>query len=143
MPRSPTAEKLVENMLAFNSEGAAAVERIASLYTDDVFFQDPIQTVEGLQPFLETNRRMLARARSLDVEVGDLIEQNDQIFVSWKMRYVPKVGPTISIDGCTHCRIGVDGRIRYHRDYWDLLGSVMDGLPIVAPVYKMLVKKLG
>ncbi len=143
MPRSQTAQKLVDNMEAFNVEGAAAVERIAELYSFDVFFQDPIQTLTGLEPFLETNRRMMARAKSLEVQIGELVEGNDQIFVSWKMRFSPKMGPAIAIEGCTHCRIGADGKINYHRDYWDLLGSVMDGMPVVAPIYRMLVKRLG
>jgi ketosteroid isomerase-like protein len=134
--------KLIDNMDAFNREGTAAVERIPSLYADDIVFQDPIQTVKGLGPFMETNRRMMARARALDVEIVDAFESGEQIFIGWKMRYVPKVGPAIAIDGCSHCRVR-DGRIVYHRDYWDLLGSVMDALPIVAPVYKMLVKQLG
>lgn len=139
---SPVARKLVENMNAFNVEGAAALERIPALYADDIVFQDPIQTVQGLGPFMETNRRMMGRAKALEVQVGELIEQGDQLFLSWKMRYVPKMGPAIAIDGCTHCRAR-DGKIVYHRDYWDLLSSVMDGIPLVAPVYKMLVKKLG
>ena len=107
-----------------------------------MFFQDPIQTVQGLQPFLETNRRMLARAKALEVQLGDVFESGEQIFLSWKMRYVPKMGPPVAIDGCTHCRVR-DGKIVYHRDYWDLLSSVVEELPIVAPVYKMLIKKLG
>jgi ketosteroid isomerase-like protein len=135
-------ERLVQNMNAFNVEGPQAVERIPDLYAEDVVFQDPIQTVHGLAPFLETNRRMMGRAKALEVEIADVFEAGDQIFCSWKMRYVPKMGPAIAIDGCTHCRVR-DGKIVYHRDYWDLLGSVVESLPVVAPVYKMLVKKLG
>ena len=141
--RSATLTRLVENMEAFNIEGPSAVERIGELYAPDVLFQDPIQTVQGLGPFLDTNRRMMARARSLDVEVRDVFEADGQLFVSWRMRYVPKIGLPIPIEGCSHCRVGSDGKIVYHRDYWDLLSSVLDGIPVVAPVYHMLVKKLG
>src|SRR4051794_33234667 len=142
MQTSEVTAQLVKNMNAFNHEGAAAVERIPALYADDIVFEDPIQSVTGIEKFMETNRRMMARAKSLEVEVGDVVENGDQIFMSWKMRYVPKMGPAIAIDGATHCRVR-GGKIVYHRDYWDLLGSVINGLPVVAPIYKMLVKKLG
>jgi len=142
MQTSQVTAQLVKNMNAFNHEGAAAVERIPALYADDIVFHDPIQSVTGLDAFMETNRRMMARAKALEVEVGDVVENGDQIFMSWKMRYVPKMGPPIAIDGATHCRVR-NGKIVYHRDYWDLLGSVLAGVPVVAPIYKMLVKKLG
>jgi hypothetical protein len=36
-----------------------------------------------------------------------------------------------------------DGRVALHRDYWDLLGSMMDVVPLAGPVYRAAVALLG
>jgi len=42
---------------------AAAIDRVAPYYTEDVVFIDPIQTVRGRDAFLEMNKRLIARSK--------------------------------------------------------------------------------
>lgn len=128
---------------AFNQVGGVgALELIPDLYTDDVVFRDPLQTVVGKEAFMAMNRRFFDKGQQLDVEVHDFMETGDQIFCSWTMRFRPRLGPAITVEGATHARVR-DGQIAYHRDYWDLLGSVFASLPAVGPLYQRLVRRLG
>jgi ketosteroid isomerase-like protein len=115
---------------------------LADLYAEDVFFQDPLQIVRGLPAFLEMNRRLASKTREIEVELAEAARAGESIFLVWNMRVVPRVGPRVSFEGVSHLRLR-DGRVVYHRDYWDLLGSVMESVPLAGPLYRAAVKRLG
>lgn len=123
-------------------DGQAAIDRLLTVYADDVHFQDPLQTFDGKPAFAAMNRRLLEAARELSFDVTSSAAAGDQLFLTWRMRMATRLGLTLNVDGATHIRLA-GGRIVEHRDYWDLLGAVMDSLPIVAPVYRTLIAKLG
>ncbi len=140
-----TAEIADAVILAFNDfakDPEAQIEKIAPLYDENVRFTDPIQTLDGRQAFIDMNRRLVARSRELRFDVFDRAVEGDNIFFAWRMVFAMKVGPRLEIDGTSHLRVK-DGRIVFHRDYWDLAGSVADSIPLAAPFYRALVAKLG
>ena len=121
----------------------ATVLRLVPYYTDDVVFTDPIQTVRGLDAFIAMNRRLLSRAKEIRFEVRDMAESGDQIFVTWVMTMRAKLpAPVIRVEGVTHVTLR-DGKVAVHKDYWDLLGSVMDTIPIVGTIYRAIVGLFG
>jgi len=126
-PEALTAERL-SDLFASGPFDDATLERLVPRYTDDVVFIDPIQTVRG---------------RELRFDVRDMAHEGDQIFLTWVMTMTPKpFGPTLRIEGVTHCTLR-DGKVAVHRDYWDLLGSVMETVPLAGTVYKAAVALLG
>lgn len=121
----------------------ATITRLLPYYTDDVVFTDPIQTVNGLGAFIAMNRRLLSRAKEIRFEVRDMAEGGDQIFVTWTMTMRAKLPlPALRVEGVTHCTLR-DGKVAVHRDYWDLLGSVMETIPVVGTIYRSLVALMG
>jgi ketosteroid isomerase-like protein len=127
-------EKLRGAMAAISGVGESELPQLEALYDADVRFQDPIQTLEGREAFIEMNRRLLRRSRSLRFEVGEVMEQEDTVFLTWTMFFHPKVGPEMTIEGASHLRVR-EGRIAYHRDYWDLLSSAAEAMPVMGPLY--------
>lgn len=121
----------------------AAVDRVAPFYADDVVFIDPLQTVRGREDFLAMNKRLLRRAREVRFEVGTVTAEGDHIFATWTMHLTMKApAPAMRVEGITHCTLR-DGRVTLHRDYWDLLGSTMDAIPLAGRVYRAIVAKFG
>ena len=119
------------------------ISRLDPYYAADVVFTDPLQTVRGRSAFMAMNRRLISRARSIRFDVVDRAQDGDQLFVTWVMVMRPKLpAPTLRIEGVTHCILR-DGLVAVHRDYWDLLGSVMDTIPIVGGLYRRAVARLG
>jgi hypothetical protein len=47
------------------------------------------------------------------------------------------------IHGATHLRFAPDGRIAYHRDYWDAANELYAKLPLIGPVMRWLRRKLA
>jgi hypothetical protein len=123
---------------ALVSDGEAALPLLRELYHEQVQFTDPMQSLVGIDPFVEANRRLLKRAKSLSINLGTITEQDGHLFAVWTMAFEPPVGPVWTIEGATHASIR-DGLIVYQRDYWDLLSSATDTLPGLGMVYRRLV----
>lgn len=121
----------------------AAVERVIPVYADDVVFKDPIQTLRGRDAFVEMNKRLLKRVRELRFDVHAVTADDDNIFIAWTM-YVALKTPAkeMAIDGVTHCTVR-DGKVATQRDHWDLVGSMMDAIPVAGTAYRAVVAKLG
>jgi len=136
------ARRLAELFIALGNADDAALAALEALYTDDMVFTDPLQTVHGRAAFTAMNRRLLGRARRITVEVGDAVGSGDNVFLSWKMVFVPKIGPTLSIDGATHAKLR-GALIERHRDYWDLASTVAESLPVVRSIYAGITPYLG
>jgi limonene-1,2-epoxide hydrolase len=141
-PPPLTAARLRE-LFASGPFDEAAIEALVPYYTDDVVFTDPIQTVYGRDAFVAMNRRLLSRAREIRFTVNDMAQEGDQVFLTWTMVMRAKLpSPALRVAGVTHCTLR-DGRVSRHRDYWDLLGSVMESVPFAGAVYKSAVALLG
>ncbi len=136
------AETLRDIYVSFEREGEGAIARLARIYDRDVVFDDPLQTLRGREAFLAMNRRILRRARRLSFDVSDVASGGGAIFLAWKMLYQPRVGPTLTFVGATRARTRA-GLIVEQRDYWDLLSSVAQSLPLVGRIYASLTPHLG
>ncbi len=136
------ADELRDIFDSFERDGERSLSRLSKLYARDMVFRDPLQTLNGRDPFLAMNRRIMERARRLSFHVKDAIGGRDSLFLAWSMTYVPRRGPTIVFEGTTHARVR-NGLIVEQRDYWDLLSSVAESLPVVRSVYAALAPHLG
>ena len=45
--------------------------------------------------------------------------------------------------GASALRFAADGRVTYHRDYWDAAGELYAKLPLVGPLLRFLARKMG
>ena len=119
-----------------------SADTLAPFYAPDVVFTDPMQTLRGLDPFLEMNRRYLRRARAFEMRFLDVVEDHDLLLATWTMTFALRGGPTMVVEGATRLRFH-DGRVVEHRDYWDLLGSLAAMVPGLGRVYRAVVSRLA
>jgi steroid delta-isomerase len=45
------------------------------------------------------------------------------------------------IHGLSQIRFAADGRVNYHRDYWDAAGELYEHFPLIGPVLRWLKKR--
>ena len=79
----------------------AELDRLRELYADDFFFQDPLQSFEGLDRFIEMNREIMKKARHARFAVHDVTTSDDVVMLTWTMEFTPKLGPRMDIEGAT------------------------------------------
>ena len=119
-----------------------ALATIPELYTEDMTFRDPIQEVHGRDAFVEVTRRLIDRTRSIEVRVHHSAHSGDAMFIAWTMSIAFPIGPQVDFEGVSHFGLK-DDRIATHRDHFDLLGSMIDAVPGVRSVYRLIVSRFG
>ncbi|MDY7230354.1 nuclear transport factor 2 family protein [Hyalangium rubrum] len=122
-------------------EREPALPAFLSLYDEHIQFQDPLQRVSGVAAYAELNRRFLARARRLDITVEELAEQDGRIFASWRLKFAPRIGPELTLEGVSHLRVR-EGRIVYQRDHFDTAGGLASAVPGLSSLYRAVLTRV-
>lgn len=133
---SSTALQRLENFVIFyNGLSAQDLSILAQLYHPEVRFIDPVHQMDGLAALQQYFAHAYARLDSCTFVAHAMAGQQQQGFVSWQMQFSHQAiaaGALITVDGCTELHWHQDGRIIYHRDYYDLTQMVYQHVPVVA-----------
>jgi hypothetical protein len=135
-------ERLTAAFSSFSTDNPRILDEIDALYAPHMRFVDPLQEVEGRANFRLVNERLLSRSASLRVEGFSLVGAEPFLMGTWTMIARPKIGPQLTIAGASEFRTE-GGLVVYQRDYWDILGTVMSGFPMIEPIYKKVIALLG
>lgn len=130
----------------FESISPADVPRLGRIYAEDAYFRDPFNEVTGLSGIARIFGAMFEHLDDVRFTILDVIVDEGGAMLTWDMTYrVRKWRPheTQTIHGATHLRFAPDGRIGYHRDYWDAANELYAKLPLIGPVMRWLRRKLA
>ncbi len=83
----------------------------------------------------------VGRARQLDISIQEMAEQHDVLFAAWRMRFTPRLGPGLVLEGVSHLRVR-QGRIIYQRDHFDTAGGLASALPGLSALYRAVLTRL-
>lgn len=126
----------------FGPELDAALIEAEPMYHPEMVFHDPLHTLHGRDAFMDMNRRLMRRFRHIRFDVGELLESEESIFLTWTMTMTSWIGPTLEVPGATYIKLD-DGLIVEHRDYWDILGATMDAIPALGPIYRSVMARIN
>ena len=118
------------------------VQQLASLYTDDAWFKDPFNEVQGIPAIERIFTHMFIQVDAPRFVVTQRLLQGDQAFLTWDFLFRMKrfSRDEQCIRGATHLRFAPDGRIAMHRDYWDAAEELYEKLPLVGGLMRLLKK---
>ena len=116
------------------------VARLPEFYAADVRFKDPFNEVEGVTEVQRVFAHMFDALIEPRFVVHDILVQGDQCFLTWDFvfrfrRFSP--GPQ-TVRGSSHLRLAADGRIAWHRDYWDAAEELYEKLPALGGLMRWL-----
>jgi len=71
--------------------------------------------------------------------------QDDQAFLTWDFLFRMRrfSNEEQCIRGATHVRFVSDGRVAYHRDYWDAAEELYEKLPVLSWLMRWLRRKIA
>jgi ketosteroid isomerase-like protein len=118
-----------------------AVHDLARYYTEDAYFRDPFNEVRGLTAIADIFGEMFARLYEPRFRIMETVSEPASAFLVWDFTFRIKSfkpGVTRTIHGTTHVRFAADGRVSYHRDYWDAASELYEQLPLIGPVLRRL-----
>jgi len=111
-----------------------ALERFPEFYTEDAFFKDPFNEVRGVDAIQRIFRHMFAQVDQPRFLVTERLAAERSALLIWEFHY----GKGQCIRGASHLRFADDGRVAYHRDYWDAAEELYMKLPLIGRVMKVL-----
>ena len=139
MSTSHNLDKLIHFFESISQENTVDLKQI---YTDDVFFKDPFNEVNGIQHVISIFDHMFHQLDQPRFVVTTHVIQGYQAFLTWDFLFKMKRFNRNEqcIRGASHIRFAADGRVSYHRDYWDVAEELYEKLPLIGSVMRGLKK---
>lgn len=124
----------------------ASVDALPTLYAADAYFRDPFNDVTGIEKIHHIFADMFVRLDAPRFDITETIEDPHGALLIWDFTFrIKSLKPELArrIHGTSHIRFAHDGRVQYHRDYWDAAGELYEQLPWVGPLMRFLRKRAG
>jgi steroid Delta-isomerase len=127
----------------FEALTPADVARLAQFYAPDVRFKDPFNEVQGVPAVQRVFAHMFEALDEPRFLVRDVLVQGDQCFLTWDFlfRFKRFDRAMQTVRGGSHLRFDAQGRIQWHRDYWDAAEELYEKLPVVGTLMRWLKKR--
>jgi steroid delta-isomerase len=134
----------VARIVAFFEHIAPAdVARIGEIYAADAYFRDPFNEVSGVGAIARVYARMFEHLDDCRFVIAETLAEGDGALLVWDFTFRIRrwhLRAPRSIHGTTHVKFAPDGRIAYHRDYWDAAEELYAKLPLIGPLLRVLRK---
>lgn len=116
-------------------EPATVGERARSVYAEDAYFNDGFAELEGGDEIAAYLVRSAEAAGEVAIEVHDVAYSGPEIYLRWDMRFTNQKGSKeVVAPGISHLRVNADGRVVFHRDYWDSSGALAEFVPLMPSI---------
>ncbi|MBL8533279.1 MAG: nuclear transport factor 2 family protein [Betaproteobacteria bacterium] len=138
-----TVDEIVRYFETLDEVSLGAIDRV---YTEDAYFKDPFNEVRRREDIRSIYARMFESLLEPRFSVVNRIAEGDQLMLEWDFTFsIRRFRPrqTWRVHGATHLRLASDGRIRYHRDFWDTGEELYAHLPLLGPVIRRISRALG
>jgi limonene-1,2-epoxide hydrolase len=125
----------------YNTKGKPDWSHILPYYSDDIYFRDSIQEIQGIDEFRKMTERLAKRSQELHMQVVRAGMENKTAFIEWEMTISYKKNPRSVLYGISRLTLDENGKIMEQRDYYDLWGDIFDNIPFIAKAYRKFMKK--
>lgn len=118
-------------------DSVAEVERH---YTTDAYFKDPFNELRGITGIRRVFAHMFEQLNEPKFRVTGRWQSGEGAVLLWDFTFRMKRGRGAlqTIRGATHLRFADDGRVNWHRDYWDAAEELYEKLPLVGALMRLL-----
>ena len=143
-----TADQMKQRVEAlerfFEQLDPGELQNIGQFYAPQAYFKDPFNEVRGpeeIRRLFEHMYRVLERPHFV---ITERVLQAPQCVLIWEFRFRFRRfdrGREQVVRGSSHLRFGVDGRVEYHRDYWDAAEELYEKIPGLGMLMRWLRQK--
>ena len=112
---------------------------IRTLYSDPTYFRDPFNEFRGRDQVEQLFTDMFRKLDKPRFTITDTVSQDNAAFLVWNFDFAVR-GRAIQIVGTSHLKFDTQGRVCYHRDYWDAAEELYEKLPLAGFLLRQLKK---
>jgi ketosteroid isomerase-like protein len=125
----------------FETLDNARVATIAHFYSGDAWFKDPFNEVRGIAAIRRVFDHMFETLDRPRFRITESVADAGGAVLLWEFHFgLP--GKERCIRGASHLRFDAQGRIAWHRDYWDAAEELYAKLPVLGWVMRRLQRAL-
>jgi ketosteroid isomerase-like protein len=118
------------------------VSALRELYAADAWFKDPFNEVTGIDPICKIFDHMFDQVENPRFVVKDAVAQGADAFLTWDFMFSSaRMGGQQLIRGASHLKFGADGKIAYHRDYWDVAEELYEKIPVLGGLMRFIKRR--
>ena len=122
------------------------VQDFAFFYAGNAYFKDPFNNVNRLEDIRNILAKMFRQVADPRFSVREKVGDGRELFLAWDMNFRLRSWksqhPQV-IRGVSHLRFGDDGKVNYHRDYWDTGEELYAKLPLIGGAVRFLRRAIG
>jgi ketosteroid isomerase-like protein len=120
-----------------------SIAQIDSIYAKDATFKDPLNDVRGLPAVRRIFEHMFEQVDAPRFVIRDFAVTGEQAFLTWDFRFRFKRSPQTEqvIQGASHLRFCAEGKVSFHRDYWDAAEELYEKLPVLGGLMRILKRR--
>jgi limonene-1,2-epoxide hydrolase len=134
----------VDRLVAyFESLTPARVQEMGEYYAADAFFKDPFHEVRGLAQIQAIFARMFDQVDAPRFHVLSRVFDGAEGFLVWHLEFHLRSGKPARIHGLSHFKLAQDGRVAYHRDYWDTAEELYEKVPVLGSFMRWMKRCVG
>ncbi|MEO8156635.1 MAG: nuclear transport factor 2 family protein [Betaproteobacteria bacterium] len=122
------------------------VQDFALYYADDAYFKDPFNEVNRIEDIRKIFARMYRQVVDPRFVVLERVGDERGLFLVWDLGFRMRAWkPQVQrvIHGVSHLRFNVEGKVSYHRDYWDTGEELYAKLPLIGGAVRLLRRAIG
>jgi hypothetical protein len=129
----------------YNDFSPASVARFPEFYSADAWFKDPFNEVRGIAAIQHIFTHMFEQVAAPRFIVTEKVVDANGAMLVWEFYFRMKLcreNKTQVIRGISHLKFDADGKVLYHRDYWDAAEELYEKLPLIGSVFRLLHKAM-
>lgn len=122
------------------------VARFGEFYSADAYFKDPFNEVRGLAAIERIFTHMFTQVEAPRFVVSERIVDAGGAMLVWEFRFNARLGngsQAQTIRGVSHLKFDADGKVNFHRDYWDASEELYMKLPLIGSLMRALRRKMA
>ncbi len=132
----------LDELIRFYEELTAdSLRHLPEYYAEGAWFKDPFNEVRGVKAIERIFEHMFEQVTDPRFVVTEKLADEEGAVLIWQFHFGVRRWRRVqkqTIRGISHLRFAEDGRIAYHRDYWDAAEELYMRLPLIGTVMRSL-----
>lgn len=129
----------------FNTLDKGNLNRLSGVYSESIHFKDPLGEANGLDELTHYFAGSYANVIACHFEFSEEAIDEGTVNLTWTMHLRHKRingGKEIQVEGISHLHI-LDGKVNYHRDYFDAGQLLYEHLPVLGGIIRKIKEYAG
>ena len=137
----------IDSLIAFYENiSPQSVAEFHRYYAEDAYFKDPFNEVRGLPAIRQIFTHMFHQVAEPRFLIVDRVVDENGALLVWefhcRIALCGSSQPQV-VRGASHLKFDADGKVSWHRDYWDAAEELYAKLPVIGWLMRRLKNRLS